>query len=498
MAADAEPAGGAKGQATPADDVSVRMYKGLLGDCFLLRLSSPGGASHVLIDCGVLQGLSSGEARMKDVAADILRVTGGRLDLLVVTHEHWDHISGFAHAADVFFGEQMTIGALWLGWTENTADPQAAGLRARFEKAKVAVARAAGLAAAMARAGIPGADDVIAGLEDFLGPVGVGPGAAGMTTGRQLIERLKAKAASVSYLEPGQAVTTPGPASLTAHVLGPPRSEVRLFKARPSSGDNKETYLAGDGLALAEHLETGLANRLSAVDASGDTLIPDEETPFPRRYHEHEKTVREAAPDDPRLGYLRRTYVDGDDWRRIDADWLGAAGALALKLDANTNNTSLVLAFETPAKKVLLFAADAQVGNWLSWYDQEYGPEDAKFGADDLLARTVLYKVGHHGSHNATLKDQGLGLMTDPGLVALIPVVEADAKKKRWRMPNSDVWTKLLEATGGRILRGDARPGAGPEGEVVCQDQGFLDRVETPDNDLYVEYRLPPTAVQAL
>jgi hypothetical protein len=300
----------------------------------------------------------------------------------------------------------------------------------------------------------------------------------------------------VVYLEPGQAVTTPGAAGLTAYVLGPPRDERRLFKARPSAGDKKETYLDGDGLDLAGHLEQGLAGRLRALDGDGEPVI-DDERPFPQRYQLSTEEVRAAAPDDPRLGHLRSAYYEGEDWRRIDADWLGAAGALALKLDANTNNTSLVLAFETPAGKVLLFAADAQVGNWLSWYDQKYGPEDSKIGVEDLLARTVLYKVGHHGSHNATLKDQGLGLMTDPGLVALIPVVEADAKKKRWRMPNSDVWTKLLEATGGRILRGDALPGAVPEGEVVCQDQGFLDRVETPENDLYVEYRLPPAAVQA-
>ena len=59
------------GAAAPVEEVAVRMYKGLLGDCFLLRLSSPAGRSHVLIDCGVLQGLSAGEERMKEVAADI-------------------------------------------------------------------------------------------------------------------------------------------------------------------------------------------------------------------------------------------------------------------------------------------------------------------------------------------------------------------------------------------------------------------------------------------
>ena len=34
------------------------------------------------------------------------------------------------------------------------------------------------------------------------------------------------------------------------------------------------------------------------------------------------------------------------DWRRIDADWMGVATTLAMQLDQDTNNTSLVLAFE--------------------------------------------------------------------------------------------------------------------------------------------------------
>ena len=51
--------------------------------------------------------------------------------------------------------------------------------------------------------------------------------------------------------------------------------------------------------------------------------------------------------------------------------------------------------------KVLLFAADAQTGNWSSWADVKW--DDPGVSTDDLLARTVFYKVGHHASHNATL-----------------------------------------------------------------------------------------------
>jgi hypothetical protein len=89
----------------------------------------------------------------------------------------------------------------------------------------------------------------------------------------------------------------------------------------------------------------------------------------------------------------------------------GPADQLALDMNDQTNNSSLVLAFELGKDgKVLLFAADAQRGNWISWAKKSFTDgENAIITARDLLSRTVLYKVGHHGSHNATIN----GLSTD-------------------------------------------------------------------------------------
>ena len=92
-----------------------------------------------------------------------------------------------------------------------------------------------------------------------------------------------------------------------------------------------------------------------------------------------------------------------------------ACADLALQLDSLTNNTSLALAIERIADgRVLLFPADAQQGNWLSWHKLEWQRERRRRGgrpatvtAADLLDRTVFYKVGHHGSHNATAKRRG-------------------------------------------------------------------------------------------
>jgi hypothetical protein len=71
-------------------------------------------------------------------------------------------------------------------------------------------------------------------------------------------------------------------------------------------------------------------------------------------------------------------------------------------LDQQMNNTSLILLFEVFGKK-LLFPGDAQIENWS--YALDDAPDAAKTKA--LLAEVDVYKVGHHGSLNATPK-QGL------------------------------------------------------------------------------------------
>ncbi|TIX03162.1 MAG: hypothetical protein E5V44_15695, partial [Mesorhizobium sp.] len=80
-----------------------------------------------------------------------------------------------------------------------------------------------------------------------------------------------------------------------------------------------------------------------------------------------EKTRRKKAT---KSGVRKLYDAPAEKWRRIDSDWTGSIEALALKMDSDTNNTSLALAFELPDGQVLLFPGDAQVGNWLSWNDQ--------------------------------------------------------------------------------------------------------------------------------
>ena len=153
---------------------------------------------------------------------------------------------------------------------------------------------------------------------------------------------------------------------------------------------------------------------------------------------------------------IQRYRRRDDSWRTIDDDWLMQAESLALYLDTFTNNSSLVLAIElVESKKVLLFAADAQTGNWLSWDGVPWADASVKTG--DLLARTIFYKVGHHASHNATLVD-AFEKMQHPDLVALIPVNKKDpniTKPNGWKMPAQKLFERVRQKTGNRVLQMD-------------------------------------------
>ena len=98
---------------TKKTKLRVRMYRQGLGDCFLITI--PGVSSkpfHMMIDCGVVLGTPDPTAKMAAVVADIIKVTKGKIDLLVATHEHWDHVSGFVQVADLF--TSLKVGEVFL------------------------------------------------------------------------------------------------------------------------------------------------------------------------------------------------------------------------------------------------------------------------------------------------------------------------------------------------------------------------------------------------
>ncbi|MCJ2186510.1 ComEC/Rec2 family competence protein [Novosphingobium beihaiensis] len=518
--------------------VRVRMYKKLLGDCFLIILEGKDGrkdaSAHILIDCGVLQGTRGSKDLMMAAVRDIYDTAGEKgLDLVVVTHEHHDHICGFKLADDIF--AERKFGDLWMAWTDDPDDPDGRELQEKYGQAYAALA---GMAA---RFGVASAVDdfeteAIMGLAGFSGPFAVplddddaaggsGDGMLGVSGRRKTVRGsrkiyldLKSWAEQTRYLSPGDVMETPGAIGLKTYVLGPPRDRDLLSKALPSSGENAETYfaLAGEFLDAIEPGGTGPAG--GTADEAAICREALHRSPFSARYHWRSFVEqRDARDDGAATRLLHRRYFAGQSdqdnfscgeplaHRRIDDAMRSTFSSLSLKMNNNTNNTSLVLAFELPGDGgTMIFAADAQVGNWLSWGKVRFrNPESGKelpVTSEDLLAAARLYKVGHHGSHNATLSEKGLERMIHKDLVAMIPTDEEFAKKQSgtWEMPDPHLNEALTVRTRGRILRGDK-----PAAEAIAQHQeiagkasseAFAKRVA--DGDLFVEFTVYDRALE--
>lgn len=454
----------------------VRMYRQGLGDSFLLTYSAPerDERTHLLIDCGVLKGTEDAAQRMQEVAQNVRDETDGHLDVLVATHEHWDHLSGFLQAGSIF--DTLEVGEVWVGWTEDPQDELATELRKRKKKRLQGLAAAAKIAGDGDTAAAERTAHQLDALLGFEGDLGAG---ATRTTAAAM-DWVKGRQGEIRYLRPGeQLFDLPSLPGIRVYVLGPPHDE-RLIKRSDPSKRHSEVY----ELAEAGASHQGFLAASEALAGGGSPITQ----PFDPFFRLEEAAARTDA------FFREHYYEEGAEWRRIDHDWLGYAGQLALKLDSDTNNTSLVLAFELASNgSVLLFPGDAQVGNWLSWealewrIDEDAGPRTVS--SRDLLARTVLYKVGHHGSHNATLREKGLELMSNGDLTALVPVNRVTANKMKWLMPFPALLSRLIEKTNGRVI--DAERGldaASPQGLSTAAWNDFVARVDVQEG--WIDYTL--------
>jgi len=432
------------------------MYNPGFGDSFLLAFPADGPRPfYLLIDCGVHHQYPAGDQRIRLVAQDILEATGGHIDIAAITHEHTDHLYGFKYARDIF--DRLEIDRLWLAWTEDPSDPTARLLKQLFGLSLHALDAAAG----RLRLAGNGRAEAIQGILGFEAMSATGGRSPELDYLRQKCRKSPEK--PEDYRHPGEkSLTLPGVKDVKIYVLGPP-ADSNLIKILQKKS---ELY---PQLTALDDLDSFAAALLPVADNGGETEQDS------RRSHPFEKSFEIAARDAPEhplyRDFFRSRYGfteskdEGPAWRRIENDWLGTAEQLALKLNEMTNNTSLALAVELTGSQphqVLLLAADAQVGNWLSWQKLQWPGEGGKspwVTGEDLMRRTVLLKVGHHGSRNATLKQHGLEMMDSRDLVAMLPVDQKWANKDmHWEHPADKVLSRLMEKARGRVIRSDRIP----------------------------------------
>jgi len=353
-------------QATPTR-VVVRAYQVGFGDCFLLSVFYDDRPRmrprRVLIDFGTTAlPRHAGRVSLKDIAQHIHDTCGGRLDAVVATHRHQDHISGFRGGAGTIIAG-MRPKVVLQPWTE---DPEArvdATRPTRVTRRRQAHVRGlanmqqvAAAALGEIRARPQGMSRTVRDQLTFLGEDNIANKAAVQTLMSMGERNVYAHYGSRSGLER----LLPG---VTTHVLGPPTLEQSDAIRSQRSRDVDEFW----------HLQARAGRH-----AVGTTRL------FPQA----PRARQGALPFETRWLLPRMNAVRSEQVLEI-----------VRVLDDEMNNTSLILLFEI-GNKTLLFSGDAQIENWeycLTTADDR----DRKL---DLLRNVDFYKVGHHGSLNATPK----------------------------------------------------------------------------------------------
>jgi hypothetical protein len=356
--------------------LTLRAYQVGFGDCFLLTWHYSRTQRHVLIDFGSNgQPTTAPKNLLNAIADDIRKQCGGKLDAIVLTHRHKDHITGFTTQKDGS-GPGDVIRALGPDvvvqpWTE---DPNAktdateattdgidgksfVSMLSAMHTVSAGVVAEAGRLAATETA--PWRRQMFQGLT-FLGEEGI--------LNRSAVENLMAmgKAGTATYVRHGQKSglekVLPG---VGITVLGPPTLKQSSAIKKERTADATEFWM------------------LRA--AAGERMAAGGEPPFPAA-----ATLSSRRPPPYARWFVPRV-------RSIRAEGLLSIVRI---MDDAMNNTSVILLFEV-GDSMFLFPGDAQIENWQYTLDQ---PELMR-----KLANVTFYKVGHHGSRNATPKTLWFG-----------------------------------------------------------------------------------------
>lgn len=429
----------------------IRMYRLGTGDCFVVKFFAKKKESFkLMIDAGVW---IAKKTALDPKIQDLLDYVDHHVDLLVVTHEHKDHVSAFEVCEDLFLEGAKAFRAdqIWMGWTEKDGDPRVQEWKEQYGTVRRALHAAHNqLEAAVKSAGGPGAGDgqgdtngmllhFSERVTDLLGLAADDPANyAGALAGMAVVKDKIAKGV-YQTLTPGQIQENlKGAPGIRFYVLGPPE----IYKAvKTEAGGKGESY---DHNKVLKRNSGFAAAALSAADGKPVEAAFD--------------SAHWIAESDAQQNPLIQSYFSEDEaWRKIDHDWLISTGELALRMDSLTNNLSLALAIEfEDSGRVLLFPGDAEFGSWASWHKIEWHEEPRKAGlhfTEDLLSRTVFYKVAHHLSHNGTARALGLEMMMDEDLAAMATLDYSNISEG-WKstMPNRAIVAELLRRTKGRLM----------------------------------------------
>lgn len=356
----------------------IRMYQVGFGDCFLLTFeyarALPDGRRerHMLVDFGTTR-LPRGLPRLADTANLILEHTNNELDVLVVTHRHKDHLEGFGNADSGPLTEQLKPKLVMRPWTDDPkapADAEAPG-RGLDARRRLFAGIQAGQELAAAIRG-KAQEDGRVDLRSTEGQLAVE--AEDQVKNAEAIARLDDFAKNSHrhgiYASFGTKVPfedfIPG---VSCDVLGPPTiEESDRAVLRQRENDPGEFWLDTIESATA----AGAAARITADEARQWDLLTEPDGLGSARW------LLEKLTSQQQQSLLR----------------------LVRLVDNALNNTSLILLLTVGGSRRLLLPGDAQIENWSFALNKAKKDPALK----EKLAEVDLYKVGHHGSRNATPK----------------------------------------------------------------------------------------------
>jgi len=372
------------------------------GDFFLLSFNrKKGGPLHMVIDCGVFKGTSqTGDIGTIEAAvANMALETGGEVALIIMTHRHADHIAGFARCAGTF--AKLQVDGVWMPVWESEYSPVAVKFQAELTRTALTLQQHLTSLGASASTGAQTARKY---MENATGERGGGSNAAALN-----LLKTGLRGVTPQYYQAGSKPQLPqslADAGLSARILGPPPvSDLDLMKLMD--------------------LQKGVGQYLAAAQSGGSEKVE----PFGRKWevdpfaHRPASDKRWLAPeavrefvqiDTPNRRSWGSVSLAGADraWdylvRAIEQSQPATALTAAKQLNSFLNNQSLVVLFSFGGKQ-LLFVGDAQAGNWEHWlYDTDTPDKQGTAGvvndAAAILSSVAFYKVGHHGSGNATPK----------------------------------------------------------------------------------------------